>query len=495
MSIFTPELLIEVVELYNPWWKTKSVPNKEKLHFKRNAFYLARNSLFDKENTKGTLLYGIRRIGKATIMYQLIDELLEKGISPDNILFFSFDNPIIKIADIDGMLKTYKKIHKIEGDLNPNEEYYLFIDEIQYSHKIGTILADIIKTNPKIHIVATSSACPEFDKKDTSHHGLFNYIPMNSLSFYEYCELLNLNSKLDFSLSPNDFVVENTEKITEAHTVLKKTIVPHFKRFLYLGGFPKLALQSNKPDDIALPRADIVSKVVRPDLSSVYNIRNTFQMEKVFLYGSLCSGGVINIERMSKELGDMNKISLHNYIHYMRLANLIQVSEPVPAFGYPIYKSRPKVYMANAAIRNSILLTDKDEARPHEFNSMIEGEIFKQLSKSFDGQYQQIGYCRNPLGNHSEIDIMIDFFEYKYLCEVQYLDHVNLSENDLMFEMSNSFRSNAEKSVLVTKDLSDFGPWYTKTRTPIYRVAAPVYLYMISKNEREGILAKYDSKK
>ncbi len=495
MSIFTPELLIDVVELYNPWWKTNSIPAKEKTVFKRNAYYLARNYLYDKENTKGTLLYGIRRIGKATIMYQLIEELLEKGVSAKNIFFFSFDNPIIKIADIEGMIKTYKKVHNIEGEFSPKEDFYIFIDELQYSHKIGTALADIIKTKPKIHIIATSSACPEFEKNDTSHKELFNYIPMNSLSFYEYCEMLHLDSKLDFSLGPNDFVVDNTDKISEAHSVLKKTIVPHFKRFLYLGGFPKLALASTKADDLSLPRADIVSKVVRPDLSSVYNIRNTFQMEKVFLYGALCSGGVINIERMSKELGDMNKISLHNYIHYMHLANLIQISEPVPAFGYPIYKSRPKIYMANAAIRNSILLSDKNEPKPDELNSMIEAEIYKQLSKSFYGQYQQIGYCRNPLGNHSEIDIMIDFFEYKYLCEVQYLDHVNLSENDLMFEMSNSFRSNAEKSVLITKDLTDFGPWYTKTRIPIYRVAAPVYLYMISKAEREEILAKYDLKK
>lgn len=46
------------------------------------------------------VLSGARRVGKTTIMYQMIDNLIDEGISPKNILYVSFDNPIIKLVNV-----------------------------------------------------------------------------------------------------------------------------------------------------------------------------------------------------------------------------------------------------------------------------------------------------------------------------------------------------------------------------------------------------------
>ena len=45
------------------------------------------------------VLSGARRVGKTTIMYQMIDNLIDEGISPKNILYVSFDNPIVKLVE------------------------------------------------------------------------------------------------------------------------------------------------------------------------------------------------------------------------------------------------------------------------------------------------------------------------------------------------------------------------------------------------------------
>ncbi len=46
------------------------------------------------------VIYGLRRTGKTTIMYQIIDYLLKKKVNRNNILYFSFDYTNIELKDI-----------------------------------------------------------------------------------------------------------------------------------------------------------------------------------------------------------------------------------------------------------------------------------------------------------------------------------------------------------------------------------------------------------
>ncbi|HHT96129.1 MAG TPA: AAA family ATPase [Clostridia bacterium] len=73
------------------------------------------------------ILSGARRVGKTTIMYQMIDCLLGEGISPRNILYVSFDNPIVKFVDIETVISGYESLYPIEGTK------YVFFDEIRYA--------------------------------------------------------------------------------------------------------------------------------------------------------------------------------------------------------------------------------------------------------------------------------------------------------------------------------------------------------------------------
>ena len=110
------------LEEFNHWWVSGNVDPELALPFKRDVYPQIEKHL-DKRFISA--LVGLRRVGKTTTMYQLIQKLIESNINKTTILFFSFDEVSMKLNDV---LETYKEIH------NKNfreEKIYIFLDEIQ----------------------------------------------------------------------------------------------------------------------------------------------------------------------------------------------------------------------------------------------------------------------------------------------------------------------------------------------------------------------------
>ena len=114
---------IEKLTLFNDWWITKKVKEGLLKPYKRPLFNEILRYLDDRQIL---LVTGLRRVGKTTLFYQLIQELVNKGVEPTKILYFSFDE---ESAEIDDLLKTYReKVLKAEFE---NTKIYIFLDEIQ----------------------------------------------------------------------------------------------------------------------------------------------------------------------------------------------------------------------------------------------------------------------------------------------------------------------------------------------------------------------------
>ena len=60
-------------------------------------------------------------------MYQMMNSLIDEGVNPKNILYVSFDNPIVKLVNVETVLSIYESLYPIEGTR------YIFLDEIQYT--------------------------------------------------------------------------------------------------------------------------------------------------------------------------------------------------------------------------------------------------------------------------------------------------------------------------------------------------------------------------
>ena len=72
------------------------------------------------------ILVGIRRSGKSVILSQIIQELKDKGIDSEHIIYINFE--FIEFED----LTDYKELNKyIKERIRDDKIYYLFFDEIQ----------------------------------------------------------------------------------------------------------------------------------------------------------------------------------------------------------------------------------------------------------------------------------------------------------------------------------------------------------------------------
>jgi predicted AAA+ superfamily ATPase len=109
MKITSSENILKVLSAFNPWWKYGTVRPEFNKNYKRFAFYEASQILNSPEIRRTVILTGARRVGKTTIQYQLIDELIKSGISPSRILFVSLDHPLLKLCKLDEILDCYQR--------------------------------------------------------------------------------------------------------------------------------------------------------------------------------------------------------------------------------------------------------------------------------------------------------------------------------------------------------------------------------------------------
>src|SRR3989344_4003006 len=96
---------LEKLTEWNPWWENVALV-KELSGKKRNRYEELIKSVEIKEVT---IITGIRRSGKSTLMYQMIQVLLDKGISPKQIMLVNFEDKKLNEDSIEDIYNTYRQ--------------------------------------------------------------------------------------------------------------------------------------------------------------------------------------------------------------------------------------------------------------------------------------------------------------------------------------------------------------------------------------------------
>lgn len=479
MVVFSEENIIDLLFSYNPWWKSGVVQKEFDKPMKRIAYYEANKVFRNREIRRTVLLSGARRTGKTTIMYQTISTLLHEGVSPKNIVFISFDHPLLKMYDINEVLKVYR------ANVSSDENIYCFFDEIQYSNDWNAWLKILYDTNPHINIMATGSASPVLeDKVRESGLGRWITIQVPTLSFYEYCNLLNITAvDLPRNIKPTQLYLLDKQEQTEIMNKLK-FLQPHFIRYLQVGGFPELAVSKDDVYAQRVLREDIVDKAIKRDLPAIYNIRSITDIEKVFLYLCYNSSNIINLQSICKEL-QVNRATIEKYISYLESANLIYISRLINISSKQILKPQNKIYISDAAIRNAVLLKDDITNDPTELGIIAETAVYKHVKVFSYNDRAQVGYFRGGDKN-KEIDIVVKYSENMapIMIEVKYREDSKIFENDLIVEKASGLIPN----LVVTKNIDDFGLIKYPNNKEIYKIPAPVFLYLLGYVENKKYL-------
>lgn len=482
MAITTQERILKILRSYNPWWVSGAVNPGFCPTYKRFSYYEAMKRLQETQVRRTVVLTGARRVGKTTIQFQMIDALLRQGIAPHRIVFVSMDHPMLKLAGVDEILECY------HGNICADQDAYYFFDEIQYAEDWAQWLKTLYDTQPTTKIVATGSASPALVRGSTeSGAGRWSAIQVPTLSFYEYCALIGVpDLQLEPTLKPSALL--GMDQWRRGQVMSKIAAVQnHFIRYLQVGGFPELALAKNDLLAEQVMREDVVDKVLKCDLPALYKIRNVTELERIFLYLCSVSSEVVAIDAVAKELNGVSRPTVQNYIDYLESANLIYQSYPVDLAEKKVLKASPKIYIADAAIRNAVLMDSDLLTNPVEMGKMVETAVYKHIAAFYYQKATRVGYYRGGRKN-KEIDIVVEYPHIRdIMVEVKYREQAPIANDDAIIE----YCSQASAAFIITKRAEDFGVHDAPNGQKLLRIPAFAFLYLLGHAEKNGYKGTY----
>ncbi len=490
MALIEHEALLAVLRGYNPWWSSGSIPVALNQKIKRGAFYECKKIIHETSLNRAVVLAGPRRVGKTTILYQLADLFIHNGFEPKDILYFSIEHPILKLANIETIIQIYTNA------LSTNKgNKVILIDEIQYTDEPRIWLKVLVDQHPEWKIVATGSASIGFTTKDKeSGVGRWVTIPVHTLSFFEYV-LLRTNKVQDIRMPeglPKKLLPMYLEKKTDAELLtIQEALEPLrevFNDFLLKGGFPETTLLHDLNLVQRLLREDVVDKVLKRDMAAFYGIRTLPELEKLFVYLCMHPGLIIDQGTVAQEL----RISLPQVtklLHALRAAYLIRELPGYQQSGKKALKGKSKWYIVDASMRNAVLLKDKSLLLNDlaDTGMIVETATINELAVYKYETMPRLGYWRSK-NKKKEVDILVDAPSAKTVAvEVKYKS--NVLDRDIQGLLEFAMVQKEVLYVVVTKESKDFGSKKVMLKNgqvvSVNYVPAFMFLYLLGRYQYE----------
>ena len=288
---------------------------REKYLSKIRGFYFANDLI--------KVITGIRRSGKSTLMQAIADELIEKGVKKENIIYFNLDKRGFK--NIKNAAELENLIEQNTKDLNGDK--YLFIDEIQ-NIKDFELVINAFREEGDFSIFITGSnsylLSGELITKLTGRYLEFEIFP---LTFDEYIQMklfysFEINSNPLFEL--NEYIVN--------------------------GGFPRSLFFKNIEDKKNYI-SGLVNEILKKDIQRRVKIRNQASFEIVKNYVVNNFGATLSIPNITKNLKkagfSVTAETVSRYIQVLIDAKILYECERFDMKSKKYLKGEKKYYLAD----------------------------------------------------------------------------------------------------------------------------------------------------
>jgi predicted AAA+ superfamily ATPase len=471
------EELIAVLAQFNPWWRSEPIADLP--DWQRAASRELNRWINNPPVHRAILLSGARQVGKTTLLQQQIDALLKQSVSAANILYATFDHPVLKLAGIEAVLEAWR-----EREPRVDGPEYLFLDEAQFIRDWGTWVKHQIDFNKQRRIFFTGSAMPLVEADQESGVGRWHTIRLTTLSFYEYLQIKKVQLP---ALPPLKSLTELFDWTPPQFYRAQEIAVPyvgHFHEYLIRGGFPQTAQVESITQAQRLLREDIIDKALKRDMTALFGVRRILDLEHTFLYLCMHDGGLLNITDLSSNL-EVKRPTAQHFIELLEACHLIY---RLPPFGYgkDVLKGRFKIYLADAAIAPAVLLKGKSIIDdPAALGVATETAVFKHLFARYYSQNVRFTYWHGK--KDREVDLVAEIggqlipFEVKYRAQ-----HTGARELKGLIELCE--QKKIGRGYVVTKSLDDFGlmtglPQTGETASQIMRLPAPLLCYWMGASE------------
>ena len=347
---------------------------------KRELYLKKLRDSYDSEIIK--VIMGIRRCGKSVLLLQIMEELKQKGIKDDHIIYMNFE-------DYDCLNYTEaKEFNKyIKEKIKDKKKYYLFFDEIQNVKDFERVINSFRATmNVSIFITGSNSKLLSGELA-TVLTGRFISIKMMPFTYSEFLELKKLK---------NDEISENT-----------------LEEYIEWGGMP-LIYNTNSEIERKMYLRDLYNAIILKDIVERNSIKDINLLNRIIQFMMENVGGILSSNSIAGYLKN-EKINtsvdtVMNYIDYITTSSIFNKVNRYDIRGKSVMATLEKYYLTDLG-----LLTLKSSPIEKKTGGRLENIIYNELiARGYD---VYIGKTEK-----GEVDFVIDKFgQREYIQVADYL--------------------------------------------------------------------------
>ena len=482
MYLISDEDALKVLYANNPWWINKPIPKSKLKDFKRRDYHKIAQGI---DNQAILALIGARRVGKTTLLYQVIEGLLQ-NTSPENILFVELDDPYLHISleNLDRIFSVYSThILKKEFD-SSKERIYIILDEVQSLKNWQSILKRWFDLGYNIKFIVTGSSSTEILKGSSeSLVGRIKHQIVLPLKFLDYVRFNEQNNLGELIVAVNDIIryslkqsmaEQNAQPFYDQLTSSMVSLIPYktklntlVQEYIIKGGYPE-----NVFVDDLIQCADNLKQYLEltlyKDIMKINKIRDPKALESLFMIIAKESSSIFNRTNVSRTLGINRSVTLNQYMGMLKTAYLVSETQYYSKGATKSARKETKAYVNDVGIRNVSsavfdpqVLTNRtevgkivetvvaDHTRRLKFNLEMGADIF----------YWHEGH---------EVDLVIELSQIPLPIEVKYRENVTSSD----LKGLQKFKEKFDSKVLIV---------VTKNQLEIHKetVYVPLWLYLL----------------
>lgn len=348
--------------------------------FKRELYLQRIRPFYTDDMVK--VITGIRRCGKSFIMLSIVEELLQRGVSPKDIIYIDLDkrgNRKIKTPD--------QLENRIEASIQDDEFKYILIDEVQNVKGFEEVINGYNDDgNFSVFITGSNSylLSGELSTKLTGRHMEFEVM---TLSFSEFLEMKGF-----FKKPIGDDASE-------------------FQSYLRYGGFPKTVLYDSHEEKMAYVKS-VIQQIIKKDVRKRAKIRNRYIFDRVMTYIINNYGRTTSLVNVRDYFArnEGSSIKLQTISNYLTILENAKIIYKVPRFDLKSKRSlrgEEKYYLADL----SIYFANNVDARIN-YGPALENLIFAylktnqyEISIGKIGDYEVDFICRENFDDYFYIQV------------------------------------------------------------------------------------------
>ena len=275
------------------------------------------------------ILTGVRRCGKSTILKMIMERLkTERHIPDERIISCRYDS--MEYVDL-----TAKDMYdQLKSRLSTEGKTYLFLDEVQeiegWERVVNSLASDF-----DVDLYVTGSNSRMMSSEIATYlTGRYISFRIFTLSFGEY-----LMFKRQYA------------PVGDAKTELAN--------YVRLGGFPATHLQAYSQEEVYTIVRDIYNSTIFSDIVRRSQIRKIDQLERIVKYTFNNVGNTFSAKSIAdylkSEHRSLDNETVYNYLEKLEKAYLLHRCIRYDLQGRELLKTQEKFYLADVALRYSVL--------------------------------------------------------------------------------------------------------------------------------------------